>query len=115
MHWIFTGNPQVLQTKIKALQAQLDVWEAYVPQTARHIARLETQIEELRSEISDHKAALHKLRGQVHGPRAQIERLPARQVQFATKDDLRRRAGIIAGQPAPHNSPQDVSYDTGDP
>lgn len=103
MFRFFTGNPQVIHSKIAAMQATLDVWEAFVPANARHMQRLEMQIDVLREEIAEHKAALHKLRGQVHGPKAQIERLPARQVQFATKDDLRRRAGIIAGQPAPHN------------
>jgi len=87
---------------MRALQAQLDVWEAFVPQNARSMQRLETQIADLREELSGYAAAVHKLRGQVHGPKAQIDRPPARQLQFATKDDLRRRAGIIAGQPAPH-------------
>lgn len=107
MFRFFTGNSQVIHSRIKALQGQLDAWEAFVPQNARAMQRLETQIADLREELSDYKAALHKLRGQVHGPRAQIERPPARQVALATKDDLRKRAGIIAGRPAPHEYTED--------
>lgn len=110
MNWFFTGNAQVIHSKIKAMQATIDVWEAFVPANARHMQRLEMQIDVLREEIADHKAALHKLRGQVHGPKAQepefrskvrglrVEDAPA----LTPKDELRRRAGIIAGRPAPH-------------
>jgi chromosome segregation ATPase len=101
-HRFFTGSSLVIRSKLAEMQARLDVWEAFVPQNARAQQRIEKEIAELREEMADYKTALHKLRGQVHGPKAQIERLPARQVQFRTKDDLRRAAGIIAGQPAPH-------------
>jgi len=115
MFRFFTGNSQVIHSRIKALTAQLDVLEASVHAGTRHSSRLETQIDELRSELVDHKAALHKLRGQVHGPKGadSIPRLPARQVQLAeSKDDLRRRAGIVAGKyPAAHSAAADPPQD----
>lgn len=101
----FTGNPQVANSKLAAMQAELDGLVAFVRAQGQYNGRLETQIGELREEIVSYGAALHKLRGQVHGPKAQdIPRLPARQVQYATaKDELRARAGIVAGRPAPHH------------
>ena len=117
MFSFFTGNSQAINSRIKALQGQLDAWEALVHANGKHAQRLETQIDVLREELADHKAALHKLRGQVHGPKAQergdIPRPPARQVQmYETKDALRRRAGIVAGKyPAAHAAVPDTEHE----
>jgi len=112
IHRFFTASPQVANSKMAAMKAELDGMVEFVRQQGSYNQRLETRIGELRDEIVAFGAALHKLRGQVHGPKAQdIPRLPARQVQFAegslnpAKDALRRRAGIVAGRPTPHSIP----------
>jgi hypothetical protein len=107
MFRFFTGNAQVIHKRIEALQAQIDIWDQFVPQNAQAYKRLETQIEILRDELHDYKAALHKLRGQVHGPKGpevvalNRERAPRTHSSAMTKDELRKRAGIVAGRPAP--------------
>jgi hypothetical protein len=106
MFRFFTANPQVAKAKIAALEAELDGITAFVRGQGEYNSRLETRISELREEILAFGAALHKLRGQVHGPRAQeTPRAPTRLDTGSlnpAKDELRRRAGIVAGRPTPH-------------
>jgi hypothetical protein len=106
MHRFFTVNPRVANSKLAALQAELDGLTAFVRAQGQYNGRLETRIGELQASIEDYSAALHKLRGQVHGPKAQLpENKPQRRAltSITTKDELRQRAGLIAGRPAPHN------------
>jgi len=117
MFRFFTGNPQVAKAKLAALQARIDILEANVPLDTVARKRLETTLAELREEFAEFQTAFHRLRGQVHGPRAQdvIGRPKARQVQEAeSKEELRRRAGIVAGKyPAAHSVTEPPQQDEG--
>jgi septal ring factor EnvC (AmiA/AmiB activator) len=113
MFRFFTANSQVINSQIRALQERIDAWEAFVPQNRKVQQRLETEIADAREEIAALDKALHKLRGQFHGPKSQEVKREAAFPPLTTKEALRRRAGIIAGQPAPHAG-SEPSYETGD-
>jgi multidrug resistance efflux pump len=106
MHSFFTGLFRLSPQSYKGIRAALDMHDADMHVANLRAQRLETRIMQLEERIDTTDAALHKLRGQVHGPKAQLEQRERARPQLtalSSKDELRKRAGLIAGRPAPHN------------